>query len=268
MTRLSVPTLTIGISTISKNKKRALSIFEKINYKENIDLIIVSQGETLDRDWVHVLPSGLKVLVSESNSLGLSRSRNDIIDKSSDGYVWFLDDDVLLTDDGIDIVLRYIEKSEATVLLGRIGCSDCDGFYKDYSRSRAGLRGALRASSIEVVVDVGFVKRNSIAFDERLGLGALYPSGEENAFLLSMLRRSASFKEIPYFIVKHPCLIEERSATSLWKNKNILISKGILCSYAGFCAPFLLVYFLMKAFWVTRKGGALFYVLKGYLIGR
>jgi hypothetical protein len=259
--------LTIAVSTLNSNVSKAINIFKNLLPDPDFSLVIVCQGANEEYEQIIDTENGCKVRVLYFRSKGLSRSRNIILGLVDSGYIWFLDDDVEIAADALGTIRLVTEKVPAPVMLGQISCSDCKGMYKDYRSSRSGIRGALRASSIEVIVDIDFITKNRISFDERLGLGAKYPSGEENAFLLEIVRKGGKIVEIGVPIVKHPCLQQERNPSILWSNHNILIAKGLLSSKAGVAGILIMFYLMFKISITTKSLSSLYFVPKGFIMG-
>lgn len=259
--------LTIAVSTLVVNLERALSIFDNISDCSGLDLLVVCQGADRSYEEWCTNKKNCKIRIAYCDSTGLSKSRNKVLQLVTSGFIWFLDDDVEIDDKAVHKIFRLGASTQAAVILGRISCSDCEGMYKKYGSPRAGLLGALRASSIEVIVDRDFIRRKKLVFDERLGLGAKYPSGEENAFLLQIIKKGGQIIEIDSSIVKHPCLQAVREPAKLWADHRVMIAKGILASNAGLFGIIIMLYLALKVLVVTRSLSALYFVPKGFVLG-
>lgn len=201
-------TLSIGLSTVSDNRDRALGVAKSIVDSDDSGLIfevlIVCQKSAVDR----VTSPYERIRLLEVRESGLSRSRNLAVAEAKGEFLWFIDDDV-----DVDAVCLQVLKRELPiegVLLGRIGCVDGDGFYKDYSRRFSLPLSLLRVSSIEIVVNRRLLLDSGVRFDERLGLGGLFPCSEENAFAIDLYKKGFRFKVCEEIIVRHPCSAHER----------------------------------------------------------
>lgn len=195
--------LSVGISTVFPNLDRARSLAATVLAQGNEDLIheVVIVCQRSPEFFSESGASRMKVIgVTDA---GLSKSRNLILKSVSGDFVWFLDDDVTVTRASLDAIFSV--GCDVDVLLGQIGCSDAAGFYKNYRRKAVLPFSLLRVSSIELIVNRARVLERNVFFDERLGLGAQYPCGEENAFLLDLYRGGARFEWLNQVIVYHPC---------------------------------------------------------------
>jgi len=163
---------------------------------------------------------------------GLSKSRNFAINKASMPYIWLLDDDVSMVN--TQLVEDVLANNNNDIFIGQIFCSDKKGYYKDYERKNNILKlSLLRVSSIELVIKKEFIKENNIFFDESIGLGTCFPSGEENVFLLDCLNRGANYYWINQPIISHPCLLPNKSPIEYWSKRGIVESKAIVASNLG-----------------------------------
>lgn len=214
--------LTLAISTVFQNLDAALRVFEGLSerYSSDVELLIVCQN---DLGYSHqTISDGVKIYYLQGK--GLSKSRNYAIQKSSGKYIWFLDDDVILKDKFID---EFIAGSFSTfdIIFAKIYCSDADSPYKKYSRERLKRHDMLRVSSIEIIASRCFLSSHNVTFDECLGLGAKYPSGEENIFLLNCFDKGGRFLDVDDYCIYHPCLEEKREPKFLWSKQGYAYSK-------------------------------------------
>jgi len=195
--------LSVGISTIFPNLDRAKILASEIIAQASDDLLceVVIVCQKSPSAFVDRTAARLKIVAVTDS--GLSKSRNLVLQSASGDFVWFLDDDVTVNRDVLDVIART--ETTADVISGRIGCSNSQGYYKNYTRKAVAPFSLLRLSSIELIVRRKKVFEKGVRFDERLGLGAQYPCGEENAFLLDLYRRGAKFQHLNEVIVFHPC---------------------------------------------------------------
>lgn len=77
--------------------------------------------------------------------------------------------------------------------------------YKNYPEEEYNLMENKHwVSSIEIAFKTKSIKSKNILFDERFGLGAIIPMGEEQVFLNDCLNNGLNCKFFPEYIVKHP----------------------------------------------------------------
>jgi glycosyltransferase involved in cell wall biosynthesis len=139
---------------------------------------------------------------------GLSRARNVALGELSADLVAFPDDDCVYPDDLLErVARRFAEEPGLDVLSGR--AEDASGAASERWPADAALLTPdtvwNRANSHTL-----FLRRSTVErvgrFDEALGLGSGTPwhSGEEIDFLVRALRRGATGRYDPSFVVVHP----------------------------------------------------------------
>ncbi|EHE7895076.1 TPA: glycosyltransferase [Vibrio parahaemolyticus] len=253
--------LTIAVSTVEKNLDRSLEIFDEDFIKNrDLDLLIICQGDFLENSFEVV--DGINVYYQSER--GLSKSRNLAIEKSKGKYIWFLDDDVFISK---EFVFKFIseKKYEQDLIFGRIKCSNAELMYKKYSRKRLKRHDMLKVSSIEIIANKDFIIKRNVKFDVNLGLGATFPSGEENVFLLDCYNHSPVITDLIDVIVYHPCFENKRTPKKLWALKGYPESKKIIATKLG--GPFGVAY-LLKTTFKALKNDVSFKCLKRMLMHR
>lgn len=248
--------LTLAISTLDRNLTNAISVFTDLSVRScNLELIIICQN---DEGLNHCdIKFGIKIYYLSSK--GLSKSRNYALLKSQGKYIWFLDDDVILKDRFISNFLCE-KHNDYQLILSRIYCSDLNCSYKNYNKERVARHKMLQVSSIEIIVDRDFVIANNLFFNEELGLGSKYPSGEENVFLLNLYDCNINILETKEYSILHPCTEDKRNPKILWSKPGYARSKYIIASTLGGLFGF---GYLIKTCLVALFSGVnLFYILK------
>lgn len=149
------------------------------------------------------------VKVSKLEGRGLSRNRNNCVkmalESQAEGFF-------MLADEDIKFVKRFqqtIQKafslhSQAAILCFQVSSGDPEKPFKNYPSESKPItfQSIDRVSSIEITGRMKVLEK--VKFDERLGLGANFPSGEETAFLADCLRIGLSLVYEPSPIVIHP----------------------------------------------------------------
>ncbi|MBI9069912.1 MAG: glycosyltransferase [Salinivirgaceae bacterium] len=187
--------------------------------------LVVSQKEDSYKE--EQINSRIKLILD--NSVGLSKSRNIIIKNVETKWLWIQDDDISLNFKEFEQLLSLLkgEVSDA-VFIKVLSCENTAEYYKSYTfHKKHSLLNALKISSIEILVNVDFIKKNKITFNEKLGLGTNMPCCEENKFVLDIFKESES---VSYFDVA-PC-----SHTTLIENRNIdhekrFVARGYFLHY-------------------------------------
>lgn len=157
------------------------------------------------------------------NSVGVTKSRNKAIELCKTRYLWFMDDDVELDSQGIS----------------RLITTDCDGFVgitfrikDEYGALRKNYpeqgkimnrRDALSIGTIELLVDVEFIRQQQIFFPVDMGAGSKLPIGDEAVFVAKIIRNKGLLKHISATPLVHPA---ESSGTQ--ESKINVVSKGFM----------------------------------------
>jgi len=226
--------ISVGISTLVNNKKKAVELAAKIRESDCnnfIDAIMVlSQGELEEKSYL----LGGNVKLYETTERGLSKSRNALLDISPTDYVWLIDDDVVITESALDNVYNlFKEKAGHDLFIGRVYCTDKDEYFKKYKKERHGYTGVLSVSSIEMIISKKFLAINSLAYNTELGLGAKYPCGEENELLIKCLNHGASIYFSDKVFIFHPS-ISSLNKGDYFSTKEQIIAKKIVAKELPF----------------------------------
>lgn len=157
---------------INQKTKIELSVDKEERYKESIFNNV---------KWIDVLDKGL----SRSRNLGLSLTNSE--------YLYLTDDDIILNTDFSKVVLQsFKDNPEADVLAFNV-----EGIKKRKKKKNISLLNSFKLSSVQLVFRVSFIKKNRLKFDERFGAGAEFKMGEENIFLVDLLKAKAKIIYIP-----------------------------------------------------------------------
>ncbi len=214
--------LSVGISTVIENLdrvKRQIKHLADLGRPDGMDvevLVVVQDGFSRKSkydefiNWVSesVAPqNGFGIRTFYDPLRGLSRSRNVLLREFSGDWLHICDDDVVFRERYFyvleKVLPRLIEYEFVTFEFG-VG-EDCEERKWYWKRPRMHtLWSVFHVSSVEIFLSRG-VRRYGVWFDERFGLGGIWPSGEENLFLAQLLKRGASGVFIPYKLI---CLSE------------------------------------------------------------
>jgi glycosyltransferase involved in cell wall biosynthesis len=187
--------LTIGISTnkseISSLLKYIIGMSEELS-SLRIAVVIGLQGGALVPP---ILPNWLRVVRVELR--GLSNNRNAVIDACETKWIWFQDDDIRLSGEGLRGLVSSLDLANEDIAFVRVKSLEGEnntGLYKsyDFHQTHTWLN-CNKISSIEIVVRAQFLRANSIRFNPKLGLGTALPCCEENLFVMEAFSKNASF---------------------------------------------------------------------------
>lgn len=166
-----------------------------------------------------------KVRMYNFNERGLSKSRNRGLKISKGDIILLTDDDVVFKDNYENVLLSvFKEYPEVDIITFQIQTPK-GKLYKNYNKRKYkhNKRTVLGVSSIEIALRKESIINHNVCFDDRFGLGAKYPTGEENIFLMDCLKKGFNIIYIPIPLVIHP---KESSGTKY--NRTLFFSKGAL----------------------------------------
>lgn len=247
--------IAIGISTVQKRRQEALllsrDILELSESNVPISIIVLSQGEDINIE--EDIEDGIKLI--RSCKRGLSLSRNTLINQLNAEYLWLIDDDIIISKQSLRRVVSLIEKTKkADVLIGKIECSDSQSleYYKKYT-TRNGLVGLLKTSSIEMIIKKDFIIDNDIRYNPLLGLGAKYPCGEENYFLVECWNKGAEINFFDETFIYHPCNEKKANLFGYFQTKEQVMSKVLLTKLLPFNFSVLYALKVIKTLMINRR---------------
>lgn len=236
-----------------------LSRLKDLRLPEEVNVLIVVQryDERIDTSDV---PE--KITIVNSDSIGLSRSRNIALANVDTDYIWFLDDDVLLRDTDLVDVQSLISERQANFYRVQIGCIEYDDrLFKHYKpMPKVRVLNLLQFSSIEIIADLKFIKQNHIRFNENIGLGTKFPANEENNFLLDAWQKGATFEFVPKTLVLHTCNFENR----ILATDSIFEIRGATASRFGVLGIVILIRWLLRFGLKYRKLSYLKSMVRGF----
>lgn len=185
---------------------------------------------------------------------GLSKSRNAGISSVASGYAYIMDDDVKFDVEKIAYLTEWMESNNVDVATCQFAFLD-GSFPKRYSDKpfKHTLRSVAKVSSIEICIDVERIRSKGILFDERFGLGADLPSGEEYVFLTDCIKAGLSVWFFPLVTGVHPNIT---SGSDFYTTPEKVIAKReMLKRVFGWKSPlFIFAFWLKKAPSIFRSG--------------
>ena len=176
-------TLTLAFACLGERLPKLLESLAMITSNEQVDIVVLVQKPTQSSADI-AAESNINIVILDN--VGLSKSRNAAIKHANSDFIWFLDDDVQLSDSDINDVLVLINSNEADFYRAKIGCIEWhDKTFKKYEPiNKPNKLHLLKISSIEIIANLNFIKNKQIKFNENIGLGTKYQCNEENNFLI------------------------------------------------------------------------------------
>jgi hypothetical protein len=205
-------------------------------------IIIINQGAP------HSISGATIVNMDE---VGLSRSRNRGVEelvRSGASIGLISDNDVTYMDDIERVITEaFLEHPDADIITFMAVTNCGKPFSRSYRNSvfKHSWISVAGVSSIEIAFRPRRIAEAQVRFDERFGLGAVFPAGEEFIFLSDALRRGLSVIHYPKVIVVHPAA---SSGADYFRNESLASAKGAVFArvFGRFC------YFICLAFAVRK----------------
>ena len=175
------------------------------------DVLVVNQNQPARKEELQ-LPQGVHVRVISTPEKGLSRSRNCLLENAEGDICIIGDDDVEYVEGYLDIIrAAYASHPDADIIVFRFTHKKGEETRLRYTKDlRMRMQHISRAASVEVTFKREAVLKAGLRFNTYIGLGARFPSGEENAFLADALRAGLKIYHVPVTI----CVAEEESKIS------------------------------------------------------
>jgi glycosyltransferase involved in cell wall biosynthesis len=166
--------------------------------------------------------------VYETGERGLSKSRNRALSLAEGDICLIADDDIsLLPEYRERILAEFRAAPDADIITFQIRTPDGSYFKDNYEAQPKWhtLRSIMRVCSIEIAFRRDRVLKSGISFDERFGLGAAFPTGEEAIFLADAMRHGLKVRYVPVPIVVHG---RESSGGAFARNPRLIRAKGAM----------------------------------------
>lgn len=212
------------------------------------DVLIVNQCDSVGEDVYSV--DGNTVRMLSNTERGLSNSRNALL-ANSKGDICILGDDDLVYVDGYDAIIEkaYNDNPDADIICFRFAMDEKLTPRPHYETARRiGLFQISKIASVEVTFKRESVEKAGIKFCPLLGVGGVFGSSEENAFLADALRAGLKIQYLPETI----CYLQETPEERVkWQNgfdKDYFVKRGAcFCRiYKAAFLPFTVAFLLLK----------------------
>ena len=227
--------LTIAISTFEER------ICNLINWEfdQRLDYLIVWQNPSNFSFDATIFPNNVELVCI--STYGVASSTNFALRYCKTSWIWFMDDDVNIPNESINILIHSLPAfDESNILIASV----------NFGHKIPIKRFAVKSKSIFSVTSVGTIQiicspktalESKSFFPENMGAGSKYPVCDEPVFLLRMIRNAQVYLcGIKDVIVEHPPV---SSGINLSKSEN-LISRAMffkeafgfpLCLFVSSC---------------------------------
>lgn len=171
--------------------------------------------------------AGKQQRLLNSTTRGLSVSRNLALNNAQGDICLLADNDEIFRDDCEEKILRAFEKlPDASVIAFKVKNSN-----KQLPEKvcRVGKLCSMRLASWQLAFRKNRILENGIRFDEKLGAGTYYGSGEENKFLFDCLKKGLKIYYVPEEIAE----LVERGESTWFKgyDQEFFLKKGAVTRY-------------------------------------
>lgn len=194
--RLSVLVCTFGDEGIRRVAEADYPVVDGVEYCISWQL---PEGEA-------VTPEALRrpdIKVSVSRTRGLSRNRNLSLEMASGELALISDDDVRYTPEYFDNLFKaFGQYPEADLITFKYESKDYPKSFSDFSFDLRHSPKGYFTTSFEIAFRTKSVA-GRLKFDENFGIGARWPSGEEDIFVHDAKRHGLCLRFVPLPVARH-----------------------------------------------------------------
>ena len=198
----------------------------------NFELIVVDQNETDEvKQIVNRYNEKLNINYIKSNKKGLSYNRNIGIENAKGEIIAFPDDDCEYESDILRSVVDFFKSNDDYKIFS---CKTMDKNGIDSFKKMAEGECEIKSSNVldtitSITFFVRFEDKNYTLFDESLGVGGEFGSGEEIDYILDLLNRGFRGKYFGEYTVYHPAKKHSKSKEKYKRDYNYGRGFGALC---------------------------------------
>ncbi|HHQ6568765.1 TPA: glycosyltransferase family A protein [Serratia fonticola] len=230
---------------LSSYGERLLNFMDILpDMKEGVRYLVGHQGHKGDRvreEISSLIKQREDILYFDLDTIGVTQSRNFLIEKSTAALIYFCDDDVELEENFSEIIMNS-HKLDAAAVITFIVNNETGGVRSKFSRVKDEIKSRGWFSILSVGTIEITVKRKGIGdirFPNDMGAGTKKPIGDEAIFLSCFLKKKQKISYHPYAICRHP----EESSGCTENSESMAFSRGLtlrrIFSYSSFIiAPF------------------------------
>ena len=219
--------LTFGYSTLA-SRLANIQLPDLTKHPDWDVFITVQSGSSsapTERD-LSKAPSGKRVELLSFPGIGVTKLRNQVLNKAKGKYLVFSDDDIKFSEEGLVEAIGYLEKSGAGLLLGQ-AIDEKGELRKAYPSQvqRLNKFNSAKAATYEMIVNLEQVRSAGVLFDENFGAGAeVTYLGDEYIFICDLLSAGVRCDFVPIVIATHPT----DSSGSSWGSQKDRIARALV----------------------------------------
>ena len=196
------------------------SKFQKRNCQIDAPYLVIDQTE------MKSINNGNSAEIYNYKERGLSRNRNHALEHAKGEICLLSDDDLEYKKNIKNIILEAFDSNpNADIITFQIETPEGKPF-NNYSEKQLihNKRSIMRTASVEIAFKRISIEKADLRFDENFGLGAEFPTGEENIFLSDALDKGLNVLYIPEPIVIHPA----ESSGQDYNDSRLVQAKGAM----------------------------------------
>ncbi|QZN97074.1 glycosyltransferase family A protein [Symbiopectobacterium purcellii] len=256
---MEIKSLEILISTLNDG------VFN-IKLNKEYDVLIVHQitnGKMTDYEsYYNQNIASERVRYIQSNTIGLSKSRNIALKNSCGKYLWIMDDDVEVLDNLEDRIVECFESNHCDIVILNHFFSNqeiIDTREKQFHHNKISAAGIC---SIDICMRREVNK--SIFFDENFGLGTSLPSGEEYIFITDALDNGYKVYQSNILSSTHP---EISSGLDFFSTSNKVRAKKAMFKrvFKRIGSVMMFCFFIKKIPLLIKKRKVLFFAYNAFI---
>tara|TARA_B100001996_G_scaffold125494_1_gene95111 strand:- start:1395 stop:2204 length:810 start_codon:yes stop_codon:yes gene_type:complete len=232
--------LEILISTTNKNNLDFIdNIFFQSN-KSKYPILVVNQSDN------NINSNFKNINVINSDSKGLSISRNLAIKNSSFDYCVFADDDIVYKEDFYTIISTSFKNNPNADIITFRMVDESGKLFKDYKNIEYHDERTIRdINSVVIAFKRESIIKNNLSFDPLFGLGSIFPTGDEYVFLMECLDKGLNIISNSAIILSHN---SDSSGKMAHRDQNIFARAAIFYKFFGYLSYFKLIHhiYLLK----------------------
>lgn len=189
------------ISTMNQKDLSFLDMIFVNNDMSQVNVLVINQCTAIDMPQIKPLSDNIRVISVRDR--GLSRSRNLALDNAIGDICVIVDEDCVIHGDALDVILQaYHEYPKVAAITFKISSHDGADFKKYPNKTQKRTRRSImKISSPDITINMDVMRKYKFRFDERFGLGAMFPTGEQAVFFKDFLDKKLDVMYVPKFIV-------------------------------------------------------------------
>ncbi len=202
-------TFSLILATIDRPEALSICLESLQNQKyKNFEIIIVDQSSSRKTEEVVKLYDNMSISYHHVSFRGLSKARNYALKKCNGEYFALIDDDASYPPEYFYNASRIVEKK--TILSGNIidlnGITPINEYHSVKDNTLLSIRKIRRMAPSAALIIPYEIYKAGIQFDNNMGAGTYFGSGEETDFILQAIDIGYQVKYTKNLTIVHPTI--------------------------------------------------------------